>query len=105
MDKFRKDEIAIIAKAILFPHFEGLECTILTKAFADEDGDIVHEIEIQGYGRTLHDGRKFTIGPEFLRKKKPPQELSTWEAVQKITGWNPTKQKVIHGNYTYRLDA
>lgn len=32
--------------------------------------------------------------PEYLRKKKPPQETSTWEAVQQLTNWNP--QKVTH---------
>ena len=25
-----------------------------------------------------------------LRKKKPPQELGSWEEVQKLTNWNPT---------------
>jgi hypothetical protein len=29
-----------------------------------------------------------------LAPKRPPQELSTWEQVQKDTGWNPNKQKV-----------
>ena len=29
-----------------------------------------------------------------LEPRQPPQELSTWEQVQKDTGWNPTKQKV-----------
>lgn len=31
---------------------------------------------------------------KFLRKKKPPEELSTWEEVQKLTNWNP--KKVAH---------
>jgi len=31
------------------------------------------------------------IPTKYLRKKKPPQELFTWEQVQKDCNWNPQK--------------
>ena len=31
-----------------------------------------------------------------LGKKKPPQEKSTWEEIQEITNWNPSKSEVKH---------
>lgn len=31
-----------------------------------------------------------------FRKRKPPQELSTWEEIQKLTNWNPSHEKAAN---------
>lgn len=40
----------------------------------------------------LDDLPRFWAKPEWLRKKRPPQELSSWYEVEKLCGWNPEKQ-------------
>lgn len=92
MAKFEVGEVAIITGAAHpFTHLIGCEVEITSHP------SIVSEYGV-GYtgianGRNPH--------PDYfeeaaLRKKKPPEELSSWEEVQKLTNWNPVKE-VEHG--------
>lgn len=35
------------------------------------------------------DGNEYDCGFDQLRKKKPPEQLSSWDAIQEITRWHP----------------
>lgn len=102
MDKFEVGEIVIFTPSSTchsgLIKYTGEECTVDLPYGSHISGKYVY------YGVIFSDGKEIWTAQHTLRKKKPPQELTTWESVQKITGWNPTKQKVIHGNYTYKLD-
>lgn len=89
MAKFSVGEMAIIDNCKSYPSFIGMECEILSNPY-DGIGSITGELCI-GYDACLQNGEKHSIAERCLRKKKPPQELTTWEEVQKLTNWNPTK--------------
>lgn len=40
------------------------------------------------------DGKPIHVTPPNLRKKRPPQETSSWTEIQKITKWNPVRETV-----------
>lgn len=75
----------------------GLECTIETAlmppgtapGYVDGGFPVVNKHPV--YGIKLRDGRGVWCVPEALRLKKPPPEVSTWDAIEKLTRWNPTK--------------
>lgn len=84
MSKFKVGEIVII-QSKSHPEYNGMETEII-------------EILARRVG-----GYRCTIEPEYtfmqngwaesaLRKRRPPQETSTWEEVQEITKWNPSKE-------------
>ena len=39
----------------------------------------------------LIDGQKWEVDQRWLRKKRPPEELSDWTRIEAITGWNPSR--------------
>lgn len=89
MAKFEVGEVAIL-DVPRYPELTGLECTILKIGVENEDDYL---IEVCGINPKQYGAESFTCYEHNLRKKRPPEELSTWEEIQKITDWNP-KEKV-----------
>ena len=87
MAKFKVGEIAVIVDSV-FHEFIGAECVILGPAENWDDADYI--VGINADTSKYNDGQWVT-SEKNLRKKKPPEELSTWEEVQAITNWNPKK--------------
>lgn len=88
MNKFEIGEIAIIDNSVHKPEFVGMECEIISR----EIYGIAKGTEYAAYGYIVEiNGETHGFVKACLRKKKPPQELSTWEEVEKLTHWNPTK--------------
>jgi len=63
------------------------------------------EVEIKKAGVVIssHDylvidstGKLWLAYESELEKKKPPKEDASWERIQELTKWNPTKEKVSH---------
>ena len=76
----------------------GRECTIVgglgEYACVDFNGIVSMKmgfrVQIHGeFSRNPFSNGLVVCLPHHLRKKQPPQELTTWEAVQSITGWKP----------------
>lgn len=69
------------------PFPKGTECTVIKK--------YLHPVVGQGYLIFPQGAVKeyFVLG-EWLRKKRPPEELTTWSKIEKISGWNPVKVTV-----------
>ena len=89
MAKFEIGEIAVIIKDLSgnLPHVIGADVEIITGPPSDE--------YIYDYVTKDGDGNIWYCIESELRKKKPPkEELSTWEAIQKLTDWNPKKVSV-----------
>lgn len=84
MSKFKVDEVVII-QSKKRPSFNGQE-TIIIEPYFDYTNDR------QAYRCSIQAERGWA--ESALRKKKPPQEPSTWEAVQEITNWSPEEVKI-----------
>ena len=86
MVKFEVGEVAILRNCSFAEH-NGLECMILGAGITEG----TYKVEIPDSPYKL-----VWLGCEEsqLIKKKPPQELSSWDEVQKLTNWNPIKEKV-----------
>lgn len=50
--------------------------------------------DIEGAERT-DTGKLCSFHSDHLEPIDPPEEEATWEAVEKLTGWNPSRQKEI----------
>lgn len=90
-------------------NFKKGDMVILIGSKPEHAYSIGYDYEVRGYfeGRVIifnpSDLNGSITGPDpsgswfaheaHLRKKKPPQEKSTWEEVKNITGWNPNKVK------------
>lgn len=92
-DKFVPGEVAIYIRPGS-PYY-GREVTIIgclrksigpsfdhTVGYERESPPLVYDI-------LFHDGKERISSPDWLKKKQPPVELSTWKEVEKICGWNP----------------
>ena len=70
----------------------GSECTITQVGIVVKGDRKDYAILINGFpsgSRT----NEWNCKEASLRKKKPPEEDVSWEQVQEIIGWNPTKGK------------
>jgi len=87
MSKFRAREIAEYLSEQDDKGVAGdgwVDCEIKSASFDDGRGE-AYWIRVSG------DIRDYKCEVEHLRKKKPPEETSSWEEMQKLTQWNPTK--------------
>lgn len=59
-------------------------------------GLLGYEIIIDGdiCGSPFSRQGEWFVSTVSLRKKKPPEGLSSWEEIQKLTNWNPSKQVI-----------
>lgn len=90
MAKFEVGEIAVALGGLTRP--SEAECEIL-----DVLGKGVYKILVDGCRSTMKDGG-WLIKERHLRKKKPPEEPASWEEIQELTNWNPTKETINNGN-------
>jgi hypothetical protein len=75
----------------------GLDCTIIDIDPPHPDPLIRLLLSLRKepfYAVQTNTGLRLVLCVHMLRKKKPPAERSTWEAVAKATGWNPIAPKV-----------
>ena len=95
MSKFKIGEIAVVFSPGDKIHLSECVVTVGLQprkweghgSMAGRDGvGLLYEIEVQG--------EDWLVYPHELIKKKPPEETTTWEAIQEITNWNPNKEKV-----------
>jgi len=89
MSKFKVGEIAIGQNFNVSLFLNGAEVEViglLMFRMANLDGVIK---EHYGYKIKKQDGGISSVSPDKLRKKKPPQQKSTWEEIQEITNWSP----------------
>lgn len=97
LSRFKKgDEVIFVYTNVLeHEHLIGEECTILEvhtglDSLIFSGCNTFYELSI-----TLNTGLKLCCIEKCIEKKKPPKELSTWEEVQQLTNWSPSKIKTI----------
>jgi len=88
MNKFEVGEIAILWIPGDVSHKKQVEIIAV--------GDISNlgvpaDYRIDIPGDTHPSTGYWCIDVEYLRKKEPPQVLSSWEEIEKKIGWNPEK--------------
>ena len=93
---FKIGEIAIINCPDSIDHNHEVEITsILMPAKTICNKCLTKANSIPAYTVRNSNGVNGWAAPKHLRKKRPPEKLSTWEEVQKDTNWNPAKQEQI----------
>lgn len=88
---FEINEIAIIEGLTKYSNFNGMECEILGPAI----NKAPKEYSISVFGHSKPNKHPWKIHEKNLRKKKKKEEKASWEKIQEVTGWNPTKETVI----------
>lgn len=92
-DKFSVGEIAILHmpdrechgdEALLYATYNGMR----------NDGRSGPMFLIEWRGKRQSDGL-YAAFPDELRKKRPPEETTTWDSVEKICGWSPHSTKAL----------
>lgn len=90
MAKFKKGDMVQLVKASnRYAYSIGYEYEVL--GYIEDHVHIYSPNDINP--NPNHDG---WCAPEnYLRLIPPKEEVSTWKAVQELTNWNPTKEKVL----------
>lgn len=96
MAKFTPGDLCVIVDSHAHPENIGRECEFID--YLDESivcGDVVSDcvINIPNAPTDTHPNGWWLANSRHLRKKKPPETLGSWDAIEKITKWNPTKVK------------
>lgn len=96
MAKFEVGEIAVGHNFKISTHLNG-EDLLIVGGYYSYKCDSLNGVPctpylLTGYKVKHPDGGTSVVKESNLRKKHPPQELSSWENIQEITGWNPTKE-------------
>ena len=94
MDKFSLNEIATVAGLIQKTERNGEECEIVGIDVVSSDGE-AFDYAIRYKNIPDHEVGFWVIKKENLRKKKPPEEPATWQEIQELTNWNPTKEVAL----------
>jgi len=85
--KFEIGEIVILTETCAkFDYLLNSECIIVDIAESEVNAYIV---EFDGFTKD-ENGNKLMSLEKYL-KRKPKDDETTWDKVEKITGWNPTK--------------
>lgn len=75
----------------LAARFNGVECTIEGNIQEQEGYNFSGILcKLNGYLVEWADGAQYIVSQENLRLKRPPEELSSWDRVMEICGYNPT---------------
>lgn len=96
MSKFAVGEIAIGCNfSTGRDKYNGMECEIVggfrERNIVGLNGEPCEPHMVACYEVVFADGKQICLKEKHLKKKQPPQELSTWEDVCVITGWYPNK--------------
>lgn len=93
MESFSVGEIAILIGGRFHSLEHPIEVLVVgplaTRSGAEPDGTSVYQ---RGYLIEIHGGKTAACEPQYLRKKRPPQETTSWESIEELTGWTPVKQ-------------
>lgn len=92
--KFEIGEIAIGQNFTRSPEYNGLELKVVDNygehvCRGGVNGFPFGPIKLMGYGVEDGDGEIFYVPSNRLRKKKPPEELTSWDKIEEICGWSP----------------
>lgn len=90
MMKFKVGEILIVVKAI-HPELEGLECEVInnnSRRHKNKYSIIVDGVDARKY-YPISDVPNFYAFESQLKRKRKPQETTTWEAIEELTNWTP----------------
>jgi len=95
-ESFEIGEIVVINRPGHFSHH--CEAQIISGPHAPntcraDDGCL--NANIVYYVNYGNDPTNYGWDAQFLRKKKPPKEDASWDRIQEITDWNPTKIEVL----------
>lgn len=100
MAKFKIGDVCLGQNFHAYPEFNGVECEVLG---VREQGGIYQHAFRRGlfvivgpsyYVRWATTGKKYCVAERHLRKKQLPEEyLGSWEEIEQLTGWNPTRTK------------
>ena len=95
MDKFSLNEVAVVIRG------QG-ETDPWMEKYIGEEVEVISGLELSErtidncyYKVKASDGLVFGATPSSLRKKKPKEEPATWQEIQRLTNWNPTKEVVL----------
>lgn len=90
--KFEVGEIAILQNiAPPYAHENGDEVEVVGE-LAFRHSVTIHGEPFSGDSyRIRHRGRVWLVAPHCLRKKPRPGDEASWGAIERLTGWNPTK--------------
>lgn len=96
MSKFKVGDIIIGQNFIFNLSYNGLEGEVIAaEKIRRTRKRNTNEIDNVLSYLILWSNNNMTAQKEFNLRKKPPKEkTSTWEEVEKISGWNPTKTLV-----------
>ena len=87
MDEFSVGEVAVLYGLVRDARFNERRVKILgpLRSFTGNDGvtDDRYEVDMGEGTKQAH--------PRNLRKRRPPQEKTTWSECEEFTGWNPLK--------------
>lgn len=94
MSKFKLHEIALLIdcsidkkdKDIIISDHEEVEISAVPAI----NSDFRMGKDVQYY-EAWHNNIEIVIAEHQLRKKQPPQKLSSWEDIQQIIKWHPNK--------------
>jgi len=89
MSKFKVGDVVIFIDSDRAHHnLIGEECEVLRLL----DSSVSSYPTPQFYEISLRDKNRYIgCAENCLRKKKKPEETSSWEEIQKLTNWNPQK--------------
>ena len=98
MAKFKPGDICIGQNFECDTDRNGVECEVAAVmpeggVFASLRAQDKIEIEKNAYHVHWADGTSSWCAEHNLRKKPPKEEKGSWDAVEKICGWSPTRVK------------
>lgn len=72
----------------------GIEVEVLSKPYMHTFMSGCREMAVDTSDPTNENIGGWVTSVSALRKKKPPTEECSWDRVEEISGWNPTKEIV-----------
>lgn len=92
MAKFSLGEIAIFVDGPNVGRFDhkyiGQEVEIVSIGYISPHSGLFFD-----YGAKAPNGNIGGVNEILLRKKRPPEQVSTWTEVHRLTGWQPMKEE------------
>jgi hypothetical protein len=84
-----------IGVGFVAPHaaFNGMECEIIAPLANRTGTSLIDGSPCQNWAYTVRwaDGRELHVIEKRLRLKRPPEEKSSWEEIERICGFHPEK--------------
>jgi hypothetical protein len=90
--KFEVGEVAIHVSGITTSLYDGAECVVVMPigTYLCQHPETLKIRSVQDiYVVRFADGLEKGAHPNQLRKKRPPEELGSWDEVERMTKWRP----------------